>query len=69
MTITEDQMEEIVDYALGVLPEYPAPVPDWDDLLYRIECVFDLELGDSMSDPDVVAVQKAIRAGRRATAG
>lgn len=59
-----DQLDEIVDYALGFCPEYPTRV-DWDDLLYRIEAVFDLDLGDSMTSPEIERIKKAVRKARR----
>ncbi len=65
MSISSEQMEDIIDYAIGFLPEYPAPVPDWEHLLYRIENAFDLDLGDSMLSPDIVAIQRAIRKARK----
>lgn len=56
---TKLPMDEIVDYALGFIPE--GSVIDWDNLLYRIEDVFNIDLGSSMVSPEIKAIRRAIR--------
>lgn len=56
---TDLPMDEIVDYSLGFIPEGSAI--DWDDLLYRIETVFNIDLGNSMVSPEIKAIRRAIR--------
>lgn len=62
--MTDDELDEIVDYALGWIGE-PGTAVDWDDLLYRIEGAFELDLPDQMLDPINVRIKKAILKARR----
>jgi hypothetical protein len=55
--------EEIVEYALGFVPA-TGPI-DWDDLLYRIEVAFGIDLPSNMAAPEITRLQKAIRTARR----
>lgn len=57
-------IEAIVDYALGWVPEYPSAI-DWDDLLYRIEEVFDIDLESSVLSDDIKMIKKAVNTARR----
>lgn len=57
--------EEIIDYALGFIPE-SGPI-DWDDLLGRIEYAFNIDLPDQMNAPEIRRLQKMIRQARRET--
>lgn len=60
-------MDQIVEYALGFCPDYPGRV-DWQDLMDRIEAVFDLDLGTSMIGPRVNQIKVAVRQARKEAA-
>jgi hypothetical protein len=61
--LSDDDYERIVNYAVGWLPE-SGPV-DWDDLLYRIEGAFDLDLGGDMNSPVIKRIKREVRRARR----
>ena len=54
--------DEIVDYALGRIGKERI---DWDDLLFRIEKTFDIDLPESTLDPRIVWLKNKIRRARR----
>lgn len=55
--------EAIVEYAIGWVPQTGAI--DWDDLLYRIESAFDIDLPEAMLDPRIVQLKVLIRKARK----
>lgn len=61
--VSDEQLEEIVEYALGFCPD-TGPI-EWDDLLYRIEKAFDLDLPGQWLDPEIKRIKNAILKARR----
>lgn len=61
------RVDKIVEYALGFCPAYPAHV-DWNDLLYRIEEAFSIDLPEDMLDPQIKQIKKEINKARREAA-
>jgi hypothetical protein len=62
--IDDETMENIVEFALSRYPESGERI-DWDDLLYRIEDRWDLDLGTDLLSAEITAIKKAVRKGRR----
>lgn len=54
---------EIIEFALGFIPAEGRI--DWEDLLFRIESVFDIELPDSYLDPEIKRLKKIIAKARK----
>lgn len=65
--ITNDQMEQIIELALGRYSD-PGDRIDWDDLLYRIEATLDIDLPSDFSDPVIDTIRRAVRRARREAA-
>lgn len=63
--VTDEQLEEIVEFALGWYPVGSTNSIDWEDLLHRIEKSFGIELPGEYLDPEIKRIQRAIRNGRK----
>lgn len=55
-------LEKIVDYLDGFYTDGPV---DWEDALYRVEEAFHIDLGESMEDPTIKRIQRAVRKARK----
>lgn len=63
-TMEPEKLDAIARYITGF---YPAGrTVDWDDALYRVEVAFGIDLPESMLDPVILAIKKAVRAERQA---
>ena len=62
MNLTKELLEQIVDFSFDWYPEGQI---DWDDLLYRIEVNFNLDLGNDMLSPEIKKIKAAINKARR----
>lgn len=65
--VTDDQLDDITDYACSLYPN-PEDRVDWDDFLFRVEQVLDIDLPESMLDPVIVRIKKAVRQARKEAA-
>lgn len=63
MPLSEERLEEIVEYAVGFVD--PDERIDWDHLLLKIEKSFDIDLPGDYAHPEIKRIQRAIRAARR----
>ncbi len=59
----EDILKIAEDIADGWYPD--GTRMDWEDFLYRLEVMSGVDLPDQMLDPQIIRIQKHIRAYRR----
>lgn len=63
-SITDDAVEQIVEYAVSMNPDFSKRI-EWEDFLLDVEQVLDCDLPVSYSDPIIKRIKREVAKARR----